>query len=75
MTHETQDATVRRMSPQDPQPDQAPDLKPSEVATRLGVSTATIHRLIKAGTINAYRLGSQFRIPATEIERIRQTPA
>jgi excisionase family DNA binding protein len=45
-----------------------------QVAERLGVHPLTVHRMIKAGTIKAIKLGtaqnSAVRIPATELERL-----
>ncbi|NJE12841.1 IS607 family transposase [Thermococcus sp. LS2] len=41
-----------------------------EVAKRLGVSTMTIRRWIKAGKIKAYQIGKEFRIPESEVLRL-----
>lgn len=56
-------------------PDTAPDLRPSQVAARLGISPDTVVRLIRAGEIRAFRVGSQWRIPHAELDRIRSQPA
>ena len=41
-----------------------------EVAKRLGVSTMTVRRWIKAGKIKAYQSGREFRIPESEVLRL-----
>ena len=41
-----------------------------EVAKRLGVSTMTVRRWIKAGKIKAHQIGREFRIPESEILRL-----
>jgi len=41
-----------------------------EVARRLNVSTRTIHRLIKADKLRAYKVGHQLRIPEAAIEEM-----
>jgi len=41
-----------------------------EVAKRLGVSTMTVRRWIKAGKIKAYQIGREFRIPESEVLRL-----
>ena len=41
-----------------------------EVAERLGVSTMTVRRWIKAGKIKAYQIGKEFRIPESEVLRL-----
>ena len=43
-------------------------LSPSEVATTLRVSTATVYRRLKAGELRHVRIGSQYRIPAAEVK-------
>lgn len=59
------------------------DLNVREVAGRLGVTAGTIRRYIKAGTLSAYKLPfdpqskasqqrAEWRIPESEVERIRQ---
>lgn len=65
MTRKTRDGQTAETRP----------LRASEAAERLGVSTATIHRLINNGEINAFRVGGSVRIPAAEIDRIINTPA
>jgi excisionase family DNA binding protein len=53
---------------------------PAEAASALGVSTSTIHRLIRAGALRAVRLGERRSvIPRDELERLlshtaRQAP-
>ena len=42
---------------------------PAEVAENLRVNIMTIYRYIKAGKINAYKLGKDFRIDVKEYER------
>jgi len=41
-----------------------------EVAKRLGVSTMTVRRWVKAGKIKAYQIGREFRIPESEVLRL-----
>jgi excisionase family DNA binding protein len=41
-----------------------------ETATLLEVHTDTIRRMIKAHTLQATRVGRQWRIPQTEIDRL-----
>lgn len=41
-----------------------------EVAKKLGVSTMTVRRWIKAGKIKAYQIGKEFRIPESEVLRL-----
>ena len=43
-------------------------IKTEEVAQRLGVTSSTIRRLVEAGTLPAYRIGSQLRFDAHEVE-------
>jgi len=45
-----------------------------EVAELLKVSQATIRRLIKAGKLEAYRVGKQLRIPAEAVRGILENP-
>ena len=40
-----------------------------EVAEFWRVSTMTVYRIIKAGEIQAIRVGKNFRIPRTEVAR------
>ena len=47
-------------------------LSPSEVATTLRVSTATVYRRLKAGDLRHVRIGSQYRIPAAEVKAAHQ---
>ncbi len=42
---------------------------PAEVAKKLRVNIMTIYRYIKAGKINAHKLGKDFRIDVKEYER------
>jgi excisionase family DNA binding protein len=51
--------------------------KPSELARLIGVSSATIHRMIEDGTLLALPVRSQYRIPYSEVVRYferRQDP-
>lgn len=41
----------------------------SEVATAMRVSNMTVYRLIKAGQIGAIRVGKNYRIRTSEIDR------
>ncbi|EHR79064.1 transposase [Thermococcus litoralis DSM 5473] len=41
-----------------------------EVTKKLGVSTMTVRRWIKAGKIKAYQVGKEFRIPENEVLRL-----
>ncbi|ANF22233.1 IS607 family transposase [Thermococcus piezophilus] len=41
-----------------------------EVAKKLGVSTMTVRRWIRAGKIKAYQIGKEFRIPESEVLRL-----
>lgn len=47
-------------------------LTPSEVAERLGVSTSTISRRIKAGQIRTIKVGNRHRIPIPEYDAFRR---
>jgi len=40
-----------------------------EIAIMLGLSERTIFRLMKAGKIRAVRIGGQWRIPKSEVEK------
>jgi len=42
---------------------------PAEVAEKLRVNIMTIYRYIKAGKINAHKLGKDFRIDVKEYKR------
>ena len=44
-------------------------LKPQEVADLLGVGRSSIYRLMTNGQIAYVRIGSDRRIPATELDR------
>ena len=44
-------------------------LRLDEAARALGVSRATLYRLIAAGRLRAVRVGRATRIPARELER------
>jgi excisionase family DNA binding protein len=46
-------------------------LTPSQAAARLGMSRSAIARRIKSGEITAVRVGTHYRIPASEFERFR----
>jgi excisionase family DNA binding protein len=46
-------------------------LTPAQVAKRLGMSRSTISRRIKAGDIQAIKVGSHHRISLPEFERFR----
>jgi excisionase family DNA binding protein len=39
------------------------------VASKLGVNVMTIYRYIKAGRINAHKIGKEFRISEVEFQR------
>ena len=39
-----------------------------ELATKLGVNIMTIYRYIKAGKLNAFKFGKEFRIDVKEFE-------
>jgi len=40
-----------------------------ELADKLRVNIMTIYRYIKAGNLNAYKIGKEFRIERSEFER------
>lgn len=40
-----------------------------ELADKLGVNVMTIYRYIKAGKLNAYKIGKEFRIEKKEFEK------
>ncbi len=44
-----------------------------EVAERLKVSHMTVYRWIKAGKLDAYKIGGEFRITERDIERFLET--
>ena len=46
--------------------------RPSEVARILRIGQRQVYQAIHAGELRASRIGAQFRIPATEIERLRR---
>ena len=49
-------------------------LSVAEVAVELGVARITVHRWLKAGTIDGFQLpGGHYRIPLSEVHRIRAT--
>lgn len=48
-------------------------LTPAEVATRLGISQATVLRRIKSGEIHAVKVGNRHRIPIMEYHRFRRS--
>lgn len=48
-------------------------MTPSEVAKRLGVSTSTISRRIKAGEICTIKVGNRHRIPVSEYDTFRRS--
>ena len=39
-----------------------------EVAKRLRVDVRTVHNLIKAGELTAFKVGARWRIPTSEVE-------
>lgn len=43
--------------------------KPQELADKLQVNVMTIYRYIKAGRLQAYKIGKEFRIDKTEFQR------
>lgn len=47
-------------------------MTPSEVATRLGISTSTVSRRIKAGEIRTIKVGNCHRIPVPEYHAFRR---
>jgi excisionase family DNA binding protein len=44
-----------------------------EAASRLGVSNLTVYRLIKRGRLRALRVGQDFRLRDSDVERYRDT--
>jgi len=48
-------------------------ITPSEVAQRLGLSTSTISRRIKAGQIRTIKIGNRHRIPVGEYDAFRRS--
>jgi excisionase family DNA binding protein len=44
----------------------------TQAAAAAGCSSTTIYRWIRAGDIQAYRIGHGVRIPVTEVERLVQ---
>ena len=46
--------------------------RPSEAARILRIGRQQVYAAIHAGEIKAAKIGAQFRIPATEIERLRR---
>jgi excisionase family DNA binding protein len=50
-------------------------LTPPEVLDYLRITTRTLYRLIKAGTVPAVRVGHQWRVRRTDLEEwLRQSP-
>lgn len=47
-------------------------MTPSEVAKRLGLSTSTVSRRIKAGEIRTIKVGNRHRIPVPEYNAFRR---
>lgn len=47
-------------------------MTPSEVAHRLGLSTSTVSRRIKAGQIRSIKVGNRHRIPVSEYDAFRR---
>lgn len=45
-------------------------LTPSEVAEALRITRQTVYALIEADAIDARRIGGQWRIPTSELERL-----
>lgn len=45
-------------------------LTPTEVAEALRITRQTVYSLIEAGDIEARRIGGQWRIPASELDRM-----
>ena len=43
--------------------------KAQELASKLDVNIMTIYRYIKAGRLEAYKIGKEFRIKRSEFER------
>lgn len=50
-------------------------VSPTDTATALGLSTTTVHRRIKDGTIKAVRIGRRVCVPVSELERLLKTAA
>lgn len=48
-------------------------MTPSEVAERLGLSTSTVSRRIKAGEIRTIKVGNRHRIPVPEYDAFRRS--
>lgn len=48
-------------------------MTPSEVAQRLGISTSTVSRRIKAGEIKTIKVGNRHRIPVPEYEAFHRS--
>jgi len=46
--------------------------RPSEAARILRIGRQQVYAAIHAGEIRASKIGAQFRIPATEIDRLRR---
>jgi len=46
---------------------------PREAGQALGVSRSTMQRQIAAGTVNAYKRGAHYRVPESEIARLRRS--
>ncbi len=44
----------------------------SEVAKLFGINRVTIYRWAKKGSVKAYRIGKHLKIPAVEVDRLRQ---
>jgi excisionase family DNA binding protein len=50
-------------------------LTPREVAEQLHVTQGTVVRWVRLGLVEGIRLpGGQYRIPKSEIERLKRTP-
>lgn len=52
--------------------EQATPLTPDEVASRWRVSRRRIVDLCRTGWLRAFKVGRSWRIPAAELERVRQ---
>lgn len=46
-------------------------LSPNQVAGRMGMSRSTVLRMIEAGKLRAYKVGTHWRIPLAEFDRYR----
>ena len=44
----------------------------SEVARLFGINRVTIYRWAKKGAVKAYKIGKHLKIPAVEVDRLRQ---